>query len=173
MQSRVEFEYSKDKAEGLIMVKGNAWIGEPDKETALGPWVSDEYFNRRLALEDLIQVLLNEIVSGHLRYKLASNGGYFERAESNEQDRVLGQTLRQLHELMEENARLDERLQSALMGNTKMYEDNKDLREQLLLAREQVEEYEETKRLLAEAHAKIERQGGRLAQVRAITEKDT
>ena len=172
MKTRVEFKYREDGA-GSVSVMANAWIGEPENEAALGPWYSEEYEKKRVALEDLVEVLLNEVVSGHLRFQLASNGGYFERPQpqEEEQDRVLGQTLRQLHELMEENARLDERLQRTLMGNIKMYEDNKDLREQLLQAREQVEEHEETKRLLREAYTKIERLGGHLAQIRAITER--
>lgn len=175
MKSRVDFGYREDGA-GSVSVMANAWIGGPDKEIALGPWYSEEYEKKRAALEDIVLTLLEAIVSGHLRFQLASNGGYFERPQpqEEEQDRVLGQTLRQVYELMDENARLDEQLQEALKGNAKMSEDNKDLREQLVAAKTQVEECAETKRLLREAYVKIERLGGHLARIRAITtEKDT
>lgn len=172
MKTRVEFKYREDGA-GSVSVMANAWIGEPENEAALGPWYSEEYEKKRVALEDLVEVLLNEIVSGHLRFQLASNGGYFERPQpqEEEQDRVLGKMLRQLEELMEENTRLDGQLQEALKGNTKMSEDNKNLREQFVAAKAEAQEQAETKRLLREAYAKIERQGGRLAQIRAITER--
>jgi hypothetical protein len=54
---------------------------------------------------------------------------------------------------MDENTRLDEQLQEALKF------------------KEQAEGHEETKRLLREAYARIERLSGRLAQVQAIAEK--
>lgn len=151
MRTRVEFRYTDPDAEGRITVRANAWIGEPDQETALGPWHSEEYTKKRLALEELVEVLLNEICSGELRFQLASNSGYFERGSQpeEEQDRVLGKTLRELWELRDENDRLDKQLQEARS------------------------EHEETKRLLREAYLKTERLGGCLAQVRAITEKDT
>jgi hypothetical protein len=164
VKSRVDFEYRMDGA-GCVSVMANAWVEDSNKEVALGPWYSEEYDKKRVALEDIVLTLLEEIVSGHLRFQTAAKGGYFERGPKpeeepkpkeprpEEQDRVLGQTLRQVYALMDENTRLDEQLQEALKF------------------KEQAEGHEETKRLLREAYARIERLSGRLAQVQAIAEK--
>jgi hypothetical protein len=186
VQSRIDFGYKKSQDSGLYYLWVQAWVGEPGKETPLGPWHSDELPSRRRALEDIVAQLLNEIISGHVREQLIRNGGHFEPRQptSDEQaaidyaphtvsddkdDAALGKTLRQVYELMEENDRLDSQLQNALRGNAAMNERNRDLAEQLSAL---INEHEETKKVLREAHARIERLSGRLAQVRAITEKD-